>query len=239
MLSLIGIISTLWLGATGKLELYVHPRYVTFTIVMSLIGAAVSVAGFTLTPAGHDHDHDRDAGAQGTSGRLRAAGSLLTVSAAIVGLLVLPPSTMTSATANQRDLNSSGTLSRHQTSQLIGTDDASLDIRDWASLVRYDSEQNYLTGRTATMTGFVAMDPKDPANVFFVARFVVTCCTVDAQPVGVPVYYPGWQKIHKTDTWVTVTGTFRSKRDTSGKSQTIFIPDNITQTSQPARPYVY
>jgi uncharacterized repeat protein (TIGR03943 family) len=242
LLGIIGIISTLSLAATGKLELYIHPRYVTFTIILSLIGAALIVAGFTYHAShdhDHDHDHEHDDDDEHSPNRLKTAGSVLTVIGAVVGMLVLPPSTLTSATVNQRDLNSSGTLSRHQTAQLIGADQSTLDVREWASLLRYDSEHNYLTGKTATITGFVAMDKTDPTDVFYIARFAMTCCTVDAQPVGVPVHHPNWQKTYKTDTWVTITGTFRRNPDTTSKTQTIFIPENITPTSQPTRPYVY
>ena len=240
-LSLIGIISTLALAATGQLELYIHPRYVTFTVIMSVIGAVLAGAGLVVAGSGQGHRHNDDGThpESGGQGRLRAAGSLLTVTAAVVGLLILPPSALTSATASQRDLNSSGTLNRHQTSQLIGADESAFDVRDWASLLRYDADLRYLAGRTATITGFVTMDKTNPAAVFFATRFVTTCCTVDAQPVGVPVYQPGWQKTFKTDTWVTVTGTFRDNPDADAKSPTIFVPDTITPTSQPDRPYLH
>jgi uncharacterized repeat protein (TIGR03943 family) len=239
MLGLIGITSTLWLGATGKLELYIHPRYVTFTIVMALIAAALAAAAVVLR-GGHAHHNDGDDHPDvGQQRPLRVAGSLLTVAAAVVGLLVLPPSALTSATANQRDLNSSGTLSRHQASQLLTADEGDFDVRDWASLLRYDAELQYLPGRTATITGFITMDKANPAAVFFVTRFVTTCCTVDAQPVGVPVHHPGWQSDYKTDTWVTVTGTFQRNPDADAKTLTIFVPDTITPTSQPDRPYLH
>ncbi|WP_458779279.1 TIGR03943 family putative permease subunit [Arthrobacter sp. D3-16] len=241
LLGLIGIISTLGLGATGKLELYIHPRYIVFTLAMSLIAAALAVAALVLR-GGHAHEDDGDDHHDGGGhSRLRVAGSLLTVTGAVVGLLVLPPSALTSATADQRDLNSSGTLSRHQTSQLINGDGKDFDVRDWASLLRHDAELQYLNGRTATITGFVTMDKANPAAVFFVTRFVTTCCTVDAQPVGVPVHHPGWQKDYKTDMWVTVAGTFRRNpdADAAAKTPTIFVPDTITPTSQPERPYLH
>jgi uncharacterized repeat protein (TIGR03943 family) len=239
-LSVIGIISTLALAASGKLELYIHPRYVTFTIIMSVVGAVMAGAGWFVARGGQGHQHDDDGThLEGGQGRLRVAGSLLTVAAAVVGLLVLPPSALTSATASQRDLNSSGTLSRHQASLLIGKDESAFDFRDWASLLRYDADLRYLPGRTATLTGFVTMDKTNPTAVFFVTRFVTTCCTADAQPVGVPVYQPGWQKNYKTDTWVTVSGTFRDNPDAGGKAPTIFVPDTITPTSQPDRPYLH
>jgi uncharacterized repeat protein (TIGR03943 family) len=245
MISLVGVVAILWLGATSRLELYIHPRYIPFTIIMALIGAAFALAGFLLpSPTPHEHD-DHDGHAEhgprkGTDGKqkLRAAGSLTTVTAAVVGLLIIPPTPLSSATAQQREVNASGTLTNSQTDQLVGQDDSTFSVRGWASLLRHAPE-NYFTGKTATVTGFVTGDKTDPANVFFVTRFFVTCCAVDGQPVGVPVHDPGWQKRYKTDTWVTATGSFDRKPNTSGNAPIVLIPDDISPATQPARPYVY
>lgn len=245
LISLVGITAILWLGATGRLELYIHPRYIPFTIIMALIGAVFALAGlFLATPARHSHeDHDRHAGHDPRSGgtdskeRFRALGSFATVTAAVIGLLIIPPSPLSSATAQQREVNASGTLTKSQTGQLTEKDGSALNVREWASLLRHPPADNYLPGRTATVTGFVTADKTDPANVFFVTRFFVTCCAVDGQPVGVPVHDPGWQKRYKTDTWVTATGSFGKKPN--GKGIIVLMPDEISLTSQPARPYVY
>lgn len=235
MLSLIGIIATLWLAITGKLDLYIHPRYTVFTVTMTLIAASAALSAFVMVPAAHDR-HPEPAK---TPGRLRAAGSLLIVSAALIGLLFLPPATLSSAAANQRDLNVSGTLGRYQTSTLVADDPATFNIRDWASLLRYSPGDAYFTGKTATVTGFVTADKDDPANTFYVTRFVVTCCTVDAQPVGVPVHLPGWQKLYKTDSWVTVSGQFSPNPGHDSASHLLLNPGQIAATTQPQQPYVY
>jgi uncharacterized repeat protein (TIGR03943 family) len=246
IISLAGVVAILWLGATGRLELYIHPRYIPFTIIMALIGAAFALAGFLLASlTRHEHDdhddHAEHGPREGTDRkeRFRAVGSLVTVAAAVVGLLILPPSPLSSATARQRDVNASGTLSKFQTDQLVGQDDSAFNVRDWASLLRHPPTENYLTGKTATVTGFVTADKTDPANVFFVTRFFVTCCAVDGQPVGVPVHDPGWQKRYKTDTWVTATGSFDKEPNTNGNAPIVLIPDEISLTTQPTRPYVY
>ena len=235
MLSLIGIIATLWLAATGKLDLYIHPRYTVFTVTMTLIAASAALAGFiVITPAHGEHPEP-----EGARGRLRATGSLLIVSVAVIGLLILPPTTLSSAAANQRDLNISGTLSRYQTSTLIEEDPSSFNIRDWASLLRYSPGDAYFTGKTASVTGFVTADKDDPSNVFYVTRFVVTCCTVDAQPVGIPVYLPGWQKKYKPDSWITVSGQFGANPRRDSASRLLLSPGQIAATTQPQQPYVY
>jgi uncharacterized repeat protein (TIGR03943 family) len=247
MLSLTAVAATLWLSATGRLGLYINPGYAPFATVMAVLGGLLAVAAFAFVPAaapraaGPEGRGRREGapspGAGEAVGRLRAAGSLLVVAAAVVGLLVLPPRTLTSAAASQRSLNVSGTLSRAQTSTLEGQDPAAYTVRDWASLLRYDTD-GHLVGKSATLTGFVTPDRTDPANVFFITRFVITCCAVDAQPVGVPVYLPGWQKQYSADAWVTATGTFYESPHPTKGAATVITADQITTTAQPPQPYL-
>ena len=60
LLTLVVGVSTLWLAATGQLVLYIHPRYVVFTVVMTLIGVAFSLGVLLWSPRADDpddHDH--------------------------------------------------------------------------------------------------------------------------------------------------------------------------------------
>jgi uncharacterized repeat protein (TIGR03943 family) len=245
MLSLTGIAAILGLALTGKLELYIHPRYVPFTVGMAVLAATASVAAFILVPpegadgAADGHSRGHPGAATGSPGRLRAAGSLLALLAAVVGLLVLPPATLSSEAARQRDLNLSGTLGPAMTSRLVEEDPSSFGVREWASLLRRSPGDDYFTGKTATVTGFVTAAKDDPQNVFYVTRFVVTCCTVDAQPVGVPVYRPGWQEQYAVDSWVTATGEFTHHPDSGSKVELLMSPSAVTATTEPDRPYVH
>ena len=246
LLSLIAAVSVLWLGSRGGLELYVHPRYVEFEIVMALIAGALALAAVIAAPARrgtarpHDHDHDLDSahahdhGAPPTRGeRLRAAiGGAIAVAVLLGALLVLPPATLTSTTAQQRDLNSGIPLSVDVT--FASGDDASLTIKDWAALLRvHDAE--FFAAREPVLEGMVIPDPDRP-EVFYVSRFVVTCCAVDARPVGVPVRLPGWQEQYPVDSWVRVEGGF-SPVD-GGPEPVIVDPVLIEAIEQPDAPYL-
>jgi len=55
------------------------------------------------------------------------------------------------------------------------------------------------------LTGFVYKDPKLAKNQFVISRFVITCCIVDATPIGIIVESPNAPML-KADTWVEVTG---------------------------------
>lgn len=243
LLSIIGVVATLWLGVTGQLALYIHPRYFGFTIVMAVIAGVLALAAFALVPAGaaalaDGHGH-AEAGKRHWSW-LGPAGSTLILAAAVVGLLVLPPSTLSSATVTQRDLNgSASTLSQSDAVDLVGADYTTFTMKDWISLLRQGGGEEFLTGKTATVTGFVTPDKSDPENVFFAARFVVTCCAVDAQPIGLPVYSPGWQDRFETDSWVTVSGGFRTNPSQISDEALVMVPDSIAPVPEPDSPYVY
>lgn len=235
-LSLIGVVAILWLGATGRLELYIHPRYTVFTIVMAAIGGAAAVAAFLVVP-GRGHDHDEPPARRGWRAALAVGGSVLLVAASVVALLVLPPATLTSATADNRDIASSTTLADADTTALVGGDSTTFTVKDWATLLHQGLDDDFFAGKPAAFSGFLVASA-DP-DVVYVARFLVTCCAVDAQPLGVPVLLPGWQDRFAADDWVEVTGGFAPNPDPSAAEPTVLVPDTVEQIDQPAQPYVY
>jgi putative membrane protein len=278
LLTLVVGISTLWLSATGQLVLYIHPRYVVFTVIMIAIGMVLSLGVIVLAPSsrgdsgdeadghahdghahdGHDHDgHDhvhtderrppaerprrRRRGRAAARTAAVATGALVTTAVA-VSLVVLPPATLTSATAGQRDVNSS-------TASLTGTsveDAASADadayaafsVLDWAGLLRQTSDLSFFEGKTADVVGFVVPAGDDP-DVFYVSRFVVTCCAVDAQPVGVPVHLVDWRSQVSADEWLDVSGGFRTNPSRTSSDPIALVPDELEKVGQPSDPYLY
>lgn len=268
LLTLVVGISTLWLSATGQLVLYIHPRYVVFTVIMIAIGMVLSLGVLVLAPSsrdagaeddGHGHDgHHHDAHAdelrapaerprRRRRGRAAArtaavAGGALVTTAVAVSLVVLPPATLTSATAGQRDVNSS-------TASLAGTsveDAASADadayaafsVLDWAGLLRQTSDLSFFEGKTADVVGFVVPAGDDP-DVFYVSRFVVTCCAVDAQPVGVPVHLVDWRSQVSADEWLDVSGGFQTNPSRTSSDPIALVPDELEKVGQPSDPYLY
>ncbi|MFH6779895.1 TIGR03943 family protein, partial [Clavibacter michiganensis] len=163
------------------------------------------------------------------------------VTVTVVAVLVLPPRTLTQSTVTQRALNSSTVASDAAPDQeLLGTSDFStLGVKDWSQLLTQTTDPTFFTSKSVDITGFVSADPDDPDDVFYVTRFVVTCCAVDAQPVGVPVYQPGWKSTLQTDEWVRVTGPFASNPSAKSRQPLAVMPQGVQQVDQPADPYVY
>jgi len=263
-LSLLGIVATLWLAATGQLGLYIHPRYFVFTVVAAVLTAVIVIASFAILPSTeddseHDHDHEDEHDFLGTDEEaalshshkppaLRRAGTVLwsvsttlIVAGAFVALILLPPQSLSTGDVQASDLNTT-TLSSPLSDagpELAGSDSQSFTVADWAGVLRQGADTQYLAGKTADVIGFVTPDSEDPENVFYIARYVVSCCAVDAQPVGVPVYQPGWQDAYPAESWVQIVGGFDENIASSSTAAIVLVPDSVTMVDEPSEPYLF
>lgn len=234
ILALIGSVATLWLAVTGQLGLYIHPRYFTFTTIVVGLGLVATVAAYVIagrhTADDHDdHDHGE---VTGWRRRLQGSGAALAAIALVIGLLVMPPATLTTATVDQRSLNSSAEADI----QLMGGDPANFQLRDWAAVLSRHSTAVTYAGQELTLSGFVTQSRSRNPDIFYLARFVVVCCTVDARPVGVPVAVANWEDVHKIDSWVQVTGTLVIT-DATTPGGVVLKPTSIEAIERPDQPY--
>lgn len=234
----VALVATIWLGVTGQLILYINPRYLVFTLIMAGIALVLLGASFVVRAA-HAHEDDPPGRTQKVT---TVVGGVLALGLA-VGMIVVPPATLSSATALQRDVSAGS----------IGTDTQSLasaasaseatyekfTVADWSSLLRQTSDPGFYAGKPATLLGFVTPDSDDPANLFYLTRFVITCCAVDAQPTAVPVYLPNWKAKYPANTWLQLSGGFVP--DPSDKSATaiVLVPSKVAAVPRPTQPYLY
>jgi putative membrane protein len=233
------LVATVWLAASNQLVLYIHPRYIVFTVIMAVIALALVVAGLL---ARRNHRDDEDA----PPARLPRVLSFLGLAIAAViaiTMVALPPATLTSATADQRSINSTTVGAQAQNADTVASAPAGafakFTVVDWASLLRQTNDLAFYSGKPVDVVGFITVDPDDPANVFYVSRFVVTCCAVDAQPVGIPVYYPNWTSAFKAGDWVEATGGFAANRSTASAQGIALEPTKVLAVGQPSEPYLY
>ncbi|MEV8337287.1 TIGR03943 family protein [Leucobacter sp. NPDC077196] len=254
LLSGIGIAAIAWLAATGRLGWYVHPRYFWFTVTLCAIAAVAlcaAVPALRRTPresAAIDAVHDADVDHHHSPGPeparpARAAlmrvlpviGGVLLIASTAAALLVAPPTTLSVATAQQRQVNTGGGPAGDAAA---AGEDADHDARDWALLLRQGGGA-LVEARTAEFIGFVLPGADGSSDIFFAARFVVSCCAVDAQPLGVPVLSPDWQADHSEGSWVAVEGVFVANPDVTSDQPVVLRPFTITPIDEPNDPYVY
>jgi uncharacterized repeat protein (TIGR03943 family) len=226
---------TLVLYFNQQLTLYTSPRYVLFTAVFNAISAAACSVGFILTA------WRMGKGDIGNLVRWRPSFTLLIAGLVLVAAYALPARTLSSDIAEQRSDNFNSTQVKpsgtDNTLALFGTDTARLTIADWVSAFNLKTSPSFYTGKKVDVVGFVFHPKSAPSDVFYVSRFRVTCCAVDAKPIGVPVYSPGWQEKFEEDSWVRVAGSFTGT-DQDIAEPAIVTPQSIERTDRPENPYV-
>ena len=233
----IAVVATIWLAFGNQLVLYIHPRYILFTVIMGVLALVFVVASLLVRTHAEDEEEPR------RGAKVLSLVGLGVATVIAIAMVMIPPATLTSATANQRDINS--TTLGAETQSVSAAAEASVasftkfTVVDWASLLRQTSDLGFYKGKPVDVVGFITPDPDDPTNMFYVSRFVVTCCAVDAQPTGIPVYLANWQATYQTDDWVQATGEFGTNPSTSSKQSVALDPDAVTKVEQPSEPYLY
>ena len=233
----IGVLTlvTVWLGWQGMLGFYIHPRYNLFTLVMAAIGVSLMAIAFFVPTKGHSH-----AGHKHAKGHSIMEWLSLGLVAVVVAIaMVLPPTTLSSYTAENRSF---GTVATSLAADAIDVESTTsgfenLTVRDWASLLIQTQDPSFFRGKPFSALGTIT-DSGDP-DVFFLTRFVVTCCAVDAQPVSIPVYYPGWSDEFAVDSWVTVNGGFQVLPQIAEPGNLAVVPGDIVEEEVPREPYLF
>ena len=238
-LALVGVIATLWLAATGRLTLYVHPRYTILTVTTAVLTLLVLVllAAVGGSPvAADDGDHDHVTRTSAFSRLLTWANGVVLICAALA-LLVIPPATLSSTARQNRELVTSGqALDSTKTRALVGADPATFSVKDWAALLNQGGPEA-VQGKQVDVFGYVL--DRGEEDVFFVARLAVSCCAVDAQPIGVPVYRPGWRNEIEPGAWITIQGTFVKNPSPDSQESVAIGVGSLAKIDEPDQPYVF
>jgi uncharacterized repeat protein (TIGR03943 family) len=208
----------LYAFATGALYFYLHPVYIVPCAITGVV--LIALAGL--------------AGGRGGQRVPGAAAAMLALPLAL-GFL-LPPQPLSPATAAQRGVQplALGRGERPVAFEPLARPET-YTIKDWIKAFAIDPEPARHAGKPVRVTGFVHHDDTLPPGWFLVARFVVQCCAVDAQPVGLPVRAPTPPAGGR---WITVEGTW-DVADVDGARRAVVSATVVTPTVRPDQPYLY
>ena len=248
---------TLSLYFNQQLTLYIHPRYILFTVALNAVSLVACGVGFVLTAWRMGTALWRSDTAIASAGSASGVGwrpsfTVLAAGLVLVAAYALPAHTLSSDTADQRSANFNSVQAQPTGSEagggagggaggdtlaLFGADTSRLTVADWAQAFNLRSTPSSYVGKEVDVVGFVFHPKGAPEDVFYVSRFSVTCCAVDARPLGLPVYSPGWQEEFEEDSWVRVTGSFAETEEDIAEP-VVVTPESIEPTERPEDPYV-
>jgi len=224
----------MYLKVANVLAYYVRPDYQMFTFVMGgvlLVAALINLAilfgqrhqlHVTISPA-------------------ELSQVFLFVLILTLGVF-LPRRSLSAQVAALRGTNQN-LLSGSQLKNLTLNDNASpllhtastlnYNIADWIRLFSVNPEPDNYVDKKVNVEGFVQSNAD---GTFTVSRFVVTCCAVDATPIGL-IVDRGLNDL-KTDDWVHIDGKLEVK-EINGQRQVVVEPSDVKKIPQPSEPYLY
>jgi putative membrane protein len=236
----------LYAARTGALYFYIHPLYVWPTVATGLVLLVLGgLSIWELIRAGKCEDSGHAHG--GRPGARSRPGPGVTM---LLGLLALPlvlgfgirPQPLSALAAGQRGMDLAAVTGAETLGAeapvpfALGTLPESFTIKDWVKAFHVDPEPGRHAGQSVRVTGFVHRDERLPSNWFLVARFVVKCCAVDAQPVGLPVRVDG--EIPESGRWVSVEGVWEVA-EVRGDRRAVIGAIAVVPVARPDQPYLY
>ncbi|AFY39222.1 hypothetical protein Lepto7376_2977 [[Leptolyngbya] sp. PCC 7376] len=189
-------------GITGQLALLIHPNYFGLCMGAGVILLLLGLGKLwqTINPS-----LDPSESVQHVALLPQNVASFLMIVVAIAGFII-SPSVLASQTAIQRGLTEELPLTRSQPESFrAGSNPEERTLLDWIRTLNAYPEPDAYTGDPVTVKGFVTSLPQLPENYVMVSRFVLTCCAVDAYPVGLPVKFEE-KPTFANDQWIEVQG---------------------------------
>ncbi len=192
---------------TGQLKLLIHPNYFGLVFVTSIILFVLTgVKGWQWfkTLRRKSMTSEEFEAVQHITLFPPGWGSGLLIVTAIAGLII-PPTIFDSQMALQRGISESLPITQTQTQTFRATiKPEERSLIEWIRTLNAYPEPDAYEGQKAKVTGFVVHSPVLPENYIFLSRFIITCCAVDAYPVGLPVKLEGDRSAYPPDTWLEV-----------------------------------
>jgi putative membrane protein len=211
---------TLWLYFSDKLVLFVHPRYFLFTAIAAGTGLILSVAALVLNGRAPAENDD--------SSRIKIFSYLGLTGLVVAVLTLFTPTSLSTENINLARVNNF-TFGTNETIDVNAND---LTVKNWSTIL--SSNLSFDQTKEVSLTGFAI--PIDDDN-FFLARYVLSCCAIDAQPVAIPVHSPDWKDEVEEGDWVAVEGLFTSSTVDAYSSS--LVPNELKIIEEPKDPYDY
>lgn len=236
---------------SGQLKLLIHPNYFSLVFVTSII--LLILGGLKAWQFGQSRQKNKLAQLEEPVKHITllpaGLGSSLLLITALLGWMIAP-SPLTSQIALQRGFSESYSVTRIQPQAFrasIKPEERSLV--DWIRTINVYPEPDAYTGQKVKVSGFVVHLPELPENYLFVSRFILTCCAVDAYPVGLPVKLSQNRSLYPPDTWLEIEGEMltenlaidsqQMKQTSTIQRQLVINARSVQKIPTPADPYGY
>jgi uncharacterized repeat protein (TIGR03943 family) len=155
----------------------------------------------------------------------------------LFGFLIKPSSLSAEQFWNRKgDENSNLILSRQLSDPpkfVFNSENRSLE--DWIRLIAQMPDDGQFVGQKVKLTGFVVRDNQN-TEIFYLSRYVLSCCAADARPIGLPIIYGENVSINENE-WLEVKGEFEMM-EMNGEENLLIKIQEFKRISEPENPYI-
>jgi uncharacterized repeat protein (TIGR03943 family) len=210
-----------WLFFSGNNQYYINSGYFAFNFLMGGLLLLVASASLLIPIKG-----------------ISPASLAPLVLVLMLGFL-LPPQPLSSVTASNRSVNVRAAGNDQEVSPLLKVNPETLRIADWVRLQNYEADYSRFIGQRVDVIGFLfkagggAIYSEDN---FMVGKFVITCCAIDASPLGLEIESSDLTNNFKQDDWVRVKGEWKVV-EKEGQSYMVISADFMEIVPRPSSPY--
>jgi putative membrane protein len=206
-----------------KLNFLIHERYIIFTLIAGIILVVIGLSGIIKNP-------------DPKNSKFKISINFAMLVLAIL-IPFIPLRSLSSNAFDSRSLNGSVRVSSNEKQDItqkikfsVNTND--FTIYDWLKAKGLD-DLSVFKDKEFTGTGFIT--PKE-GSIFSLSRFIVSCCVVDASPVGILVEYD-YNKEFKANDWLEVKGQFKII-EVNGIKEPVIVPTSVIKINQPDSVYL-
>ena len=228
---------------TGQYKLLIHPNYYGLVlgsgIILITLGI-IKIKSILNNSLRNNREHI-------TLFPPGLSSSLLLI-VAIAGFLI-PPKVLSSQTAIKRGVGDLPLTTLQPQAFRTASKPEERSLIDWIRTINAYPEPDAYSGQAANITGFVLHLDELPDDYIMLSRFVITCCAVDAYPIGIPIKLEQSRSNYPVDSWLTVTGVaiaetlaFKDRVDAQAmteKRSVVIEAQAIETISTPSDPYSY
>lgn len=236
-----------WL--TDQIKLLIHPNYIGLVVVT---GFSLLLLGlfklFQLYQTQKKRVKSKRNLVQHITLLPSGWSSLFLLGTALLGFLI-PPTILSSETALQRGVRESLPLTQTQPEAFqVTVDPEERSLIDWIKTLNAYPEPDAYQGQTVNVEGFVIKIDELSDSYFLLAKFIITCCAIDAYPVALPVKLDNPDQIYPADTWLKIEGEMMTEilplqgieyQSDQSIRQSVIHAKSVTQIPTPRNPYGY
>lgn len=226
--------------STGQIKLLIHPNYAWLVVCAGLILTVMgSLRIFPLVIAlVRRRQQISNQSEEHLSLFPPGVGSIVLLAIAILGLSVSPRA-LASDMALKRGVTETFSFTRSQPQSFrAAIKPENRSLIDWVRTLNAYPQPDAYTNQKVNVKGFVVHSPELPNEYLLISRFILTCCAVDAYPVGIPVKLETPRDNYNVDQWLEIKGTMATE-ELGEKRQLVIVPNQIEKIATPNDPYDY